>query len=145
MNIFMFKMQLEQIVQPPPLHSLISAEQAWMNFKAPIKECLDEAYCEEFGFSMSMASHFDGAHILTDENLFQVYFSRLIDAKKGYSWQFADINFYYRYKMNAKLRFLLAKLRQQNIETAFCRSEDEKVIRQKFDTVFTFADEQKLI
>jgi hypothetical protein len=83
MDIFTFKLQFEQIVQPAPPHSLISAEQAWSYFKTSVKERIDDAYCEEFGFSASVASSFDGTCMHSDENLFQVYFGRMVDAEKG--------------------------------------------------------------
>lgn len=145
MNIYALKIQFEQTVQPAPSHALIGAEQAWKYFEAAILQRLDDVLCEEFGFSMSAASYFDGAHVHMDENLFQVYFGRLIDAEKGQPWHTAEINFYYRYEMNARLRLLLSELRQQDIETAFCSSEDEKIICQKVDTVFAFANERRLI
>jgi hypothetical protein len=145
MNIYTLKTQMESIVQPAPLHVLVSAEQAWGEFKKMLSEDLDEDYCEEFGFSTSLASHFDGKEVHTDENLFQIYFGRLIDADKGYPWRTAEINFYYRYEMNTELQHLLSELKQQDIEIFYCKSEDERRIRQKIDTVFAFADEKHRI
>ncbi|HZU86731.1 MAG TPA: hypothetical protein VFF78_04580 [Anaerolineaceae bacterium] len=140
MNIYTFKTQLESELHPAPLHTLVSAEQAWGYFKTAMSEYLEDADCEELGFSASVASHYDGNKTQVDENLFQIYFGRLIDAKKGHPWHTAEINFYYRYAMNAELRSLLNELPQQDIEVAYCASEDAGIIRQKIDTVFTFAD-----
>lgn len=146
MDIYTFKRQLEQIVQPTASHSLISAEQAWLYFKKTVTEfVIDEEDCEEFCFSVGVASDFDGKQIHSYENLFQIYFSRLIDAKKGSPWQVAEINFYYRYEMNSKLRLLLPELQNQDVETTILKTDTEQTIFQKASTVLAFADKQILI
>jgi hypothetical protein len=145
MDISAYKIHLENMLQPAPLHALVSAEQAWAYLKTSIREPLDEDFCDEFGFSMSLASHYDGNKSVVDENLFQIYFGRLIDPAKGRAWRTAEINFYYRYPMNAQLRALLAELPQQDFEVAYCTTEEEAVIRQKIDSVFAFADQKQSI
>jgi hypothetical protein len=145
MNIYTFKKQFEEKVQPAPSQPPIAAEQAWSIFKESILQGLDETRCEEIGFSLSTASYRDGKTVRRDENLFQVYFGRLIDAEEACAWHTAEINFYYRYAMNVKLRFLLSELHQQEIEMAFCSREESGVIRQKMETFFDFAFKQKSI
>ena len=145
MNIYALKTAFEETVQPAPSHGLIAAEQAWQYFKAVLMQELDEPHCEEFGFSMSAAAYFDGNNLHIDESRFQVYFGRLIDAQKGQTWSTAEISFYYRYEMNDRLLALMNDLKQQDIETAFCSSDDPKHISQKIKTVFEFADQRHLI
>jgi hypothetical protein len=84
MDIYKFKTESDAIFQPDPTHALISVEQAWTAFKASLPEPLDEDYYEELSFSLSLASHYDGNKSVIDENLFQIYFGRLIDITKGY-------------------------------------------------------------
>lgn len=145
MDIYTFKTRFENLLQPPPDHSLVNAEQAWTYFKASLREDLAEEACEELGFSVSIANHFDGKTLRSDESLFQIYFGRLIDAVKGHPWQTAEINFYYRYPMNEELHCLLAELQKQDVETAYCKSEDQNIINQKTAAIFAFADEKRRI
>jgi hypothetical protein len=144
MTIYTFKSQFEQTVKPGPAHRLIHAEQAWAYLKETIHQPILQAFSEELGFSMSTASYSDGHKVQTDENLFQIYFGRLIDAVKGSPWHTAEIYFYYRYEMNARLRDLLSALQPQDVETAFLHTEDEKLVCQKMNAIFAFADQQQL-
>ena len=145
MDIYKFKTESDRIYQPEPTHALISAEQAWAAFKAGLSEPKDEDYYDEFGFSFSLGSHYDGNKSVIDENLFQIYFGRLIDSSKGYPWRTAEINFYYRYPMNPQLRSLLAELPQQDFEVAYSTTEDPAIIRQKIGSVLAFADQKQAI
>ncbi len=145
MNIYTLKKQFEQMLHPAPSYTLIGAEPAWEYFTTAIKSGLDKSYCEELGFSMGMASHSEGNNGHTDENLFQVYFGRLIDAEEKSAWRTAEINFYYRYEMNANLGWLLSEHPQEDIETAFCSREDEDGVRRKIETVCVFAKERRAI
>jgi hypothetical protein len=145
MNIFTFKQQFELIVQPPPSCALIGAKQAWENFKSAVQERLEGAHCEEVGFSMSTAAHFDGTRLHSDENLFQIYFGRLIDAEKNESWRTAEINFYYRFEMDASLRRLLSGFQPHDFEIAFCSHEPQEQINQKIETVFAFAEQRQAL
>lgn len=94
MNIYTLKTQFEEMVLPSSSHTLVNAQQAWEIFKASVRDGLDENYCEELGFSTSVASYYDGKSVHYDEDQFQVYFGRLIDAEKGYPWRTAEVNFY---------------------------------------------------
>ena len=145
MNIYEFKTESDRIFQPGPTHALISVEQAWAAFKASLTEPLEEDFSDELSFSFSLASQYDGNKTVIDENLFQIYFGRLIDITKSYPWRTAEINFYYRYSMNPQLRSLLADLTQQDFEVAYSTTEDPAVIQQKIDSVLAFADQNYTI
>jgi hypothetical protein len=138
MDIYTLKIKLEGKVRPAPLQSLVSVELAWGYFKQFIRNDLDEDHCEEFGFSVSEVVH-------GEDILFQIYFGRLIDAVKEHPWRTAEINFYFEYGINSELRLLLMEYPQCDIETAYCTSEEKKVIGQKIDAVIAFADEKQRI
>ncbi|MCE1252105.1 MAG: hypothetical protein LWX83_00985 [Anaerolineae bacterium] len=145
MNIYELKNWLEQNVESTPQKNPLEAAQAWDVFKTSLNQGPDEAHCEELGFSMSAAVYLKGGNLFVDEDRFQIYFGRLIDAKINKTWRTAEIIFYYRYEMNARLIDLLSDLKQQDIETAFCSSEEKQEIFRKVETVFNFADRQQLI
>jgi hypothetical protein len=145
MDIYAFKRQFEERVRPAPLEALVSAEQAWSYFKESLPETVADEACEEAGFSVSLASYFQGHQLIVDENLFQIYFGRLIDARKASSWQTAEINFYYRYEINRQLTALLASLPRQDFEIARCASDEKNLSRQKIETLAAFGDEKRAI
>jgi hypothetical protein len=145
MNIYTFKNQFEQFLQPAPTHALIAAGAAWEQFKLTAQTKLDEPTCEELSFSLSHATYREGNKVRTDETLFQVYFGRLIDAQGACSWRTAEINFYYRYPMNDRLRSLLTHLHPQDLETAFCGTDDAEAIQEKINALFAYADSQVAI
>jgi hypothetical protein len=142
-NIYTFKAHFEELVQPAPQTAPVCAHQAWDIFRNSLLELPEDEACEELGFSMSLASHFDGHQVVVNENQFQIYFGRLVDAVKGSPWHTAEINFYYRYAMNPRLLALLAQFDLQDCETAFCKADDPERIQQKIERVCAFAAERQ--
>src|SRR5688572_31851105 len=104
MNIYTYKAQFEQLmcaVDSPP-----SIEQAWAYFKDSIRQGLEENYIDQIGFSAGYAGDFDSKKLAVnyDKDIFRVWFGRVIDAEKPATWRFAEIDFYFHYQINDKLR-----------------------------------------
>ena len=145
MKIAELKASFDSAIQPDPHQPIATCAQAWSLFKEFLQAFPEDENCEEFGFSFSRAKAEDGKTSKTDSNLFEVYFGRLIDAKKNLEWQTAEIDFYYRFEMNAYLSRLLAALPKEDVETAYCLTEGLPVIQQKRMEVLDFADRQNKI
>ena len=141
MNIYHLKARLDQQIQPIS-GVQVDAEQAWAVFKSMLAEDLDENFCQELGIGFSTAIFLNGKEVVRDENTFQIYFGRLIDAVPGFAWRTAEINFYYRYPMNTRLSSLLSSLKTADFEIAFCKTDSKTEIQQKIETLFAFADGQ---
>jgi hypothetical protein len=145
MKIGELKQTFESVIQPDPQQPIVDCAQAWAFFKEFLKLFPDGDENEEFGFSFSFANINDGITSKIDADFFQVYFGRLIDAKIDTEWHTAEINFYYRFEMNANLSRLLAALPKEDIETAFYLLEGMPVILNKESEVIDFADHQSEI
>jgi len=142
MKIGELKQTFDTAIQPDPQQPIVECNLAWQYFKQFSNHFPEGDENEEFGFSFSFANINDGVNSRVEPNLFQVYFGRLIDAKKGFLWRTAEINFYFHFKMNENLSRLLAALPTEDVETAFFINEGLPVILKKEAQVTEFADSQ---
>jgi hypothetical protein len=142
MNIFELKQYFDSNIQPDPLGSIAACDQAWNHFKKFLQLFPEGESCEEFGISFGFANINDGLTSWVDQELFQVYFGRLIDGEKDAGWCTAEIDFYYRFEMNEKLSALLAALPKEDVETAYCLAEGQSVIHKKQLEIIEYADAQ---
>lgn len=142
MKIGELKGNFDSVIQSDPHQPIVACAQAWTHFKTFIGLFPEGVENEEFGFSFSLATINDGITSKINPNMFQVYFGRLIDAKKNLEWQSAEIDFYYRFEMNENLSRLLAALPKEDVETAYSLTEGLPAIQQKRTQVFDFADHQ---
>lgn len=145
MKISEFKQTFDKAIQPDPLQPIVDCAQAWTWFKEFLNLFPEGEENEELGFSFSFATINDGISSRIEPDLFQVYFGRLIDAEKNFSWRTAEIDFYCRFPMNANLSALLANLPKEDVETAFYINEGLPSINKKKAEVIDFADKQSKI
>jgi hypothetical protein len=145
MDIYSYKSQLECLVKPAPEDALVNAKQAWEFIKQSLVEAIDGENYEELGFSISLASYFEGKTLLINENQFELYIGRLIDADPGISWRTAEINFYYFYEMNPRIRSLLDGDQNTDIEVAYNTTDGKEDIHKKIDTFIGFVDSKQAV
>jgi hypothetical protein len=131
MDIYTLKTRFEAIPSSPP--SPVAVEAVWRLYVETLREQVEDEDSEEFGFSAGVAEYRVGSRVIRDESLYQVYFGRLIDARKGCAWQTAEMWTYVRYPMNRASLGGAEKLDEVNVEGALRLSEGGTLIRQKLD------------
>jgi hypothetical protein len=145
MDIYSYKSQLESLVKPAPDQTLVNARLAWEFIKPSLLEAIDGENYEELGFSISLASYFEGKTLLINEDQFEFYIGRLIDADPGINWRTAEINFYYFYEMNPELRSLLNGDQNPDIDVAYNTTDGKEEIYKRVDTFIGFVDSKQAV
>ena len=120
-----------------------SAEQAWAVFKAAIQQGLDEDYSEEIKIGFGEATFYDGFQVIRNENQFQIYFGRLIDADPGNRWRSVEIDFYFRYDLTHELSRLLAEFSSLDFEIFYAKTHPRREVEQKIAAFFAFGDQRQ--
>ncbi len=141
MDIYQLKTRFEAIPSSTP--SPATVEALWRLYSETLREQVDEEDCEEYGFSAGVAEYRDGSRVVRDEGLFQIYFGRLIDARKGCAWHTAEMYAYIRYPMNTDFVRLLEEMGDFDVGDAFRLSGGEALIRQKLDAFSASVDQKQ--
>jgi len=131
MDIYSLKAPYSAIPQSTP--SPADVEALWRLYTETLREQVDGEDCEEFGFSAGVAEYRVGSRVVRVESLYQVYFGRLIDARKGCAWHTGEMVAYIRYPMNRDFLGVSDELGDFDVEDAFRLSGGEALIREKLD------------
>jgi hypothetical protein len=133
MNFLTFKKMFEEKIQPDSLTMDLNKTRDF--FTQYLKIRIDESVYEEFGFSAGMITNIDAGH---DENYYQIYFGRLVDAHKDCSWRTIEINIYIRYNLPNELKTNLVCFPEYEIERAFDLSAGEVIINSKVEEFLAY-------
>jgi|WetSurMetagenome_2_1015567.scaffolds.fasta_scaffold791550_1 hypothetical protein len=131
MDIYNLKARFDAIQPSSPSPACVEA--VWRLYSETLREQVEDEDSEEFGFSAGVAEYRVGSRVVRDESLYQVYFGRLIDARKGCAWQTAEMWTYVRYPMNQVSLGVAEKLDEVCVEGALRLSDGGALIRQKLD------------
>jgi hypothetical protein len=140
MDIYQLKTQFEAIHPSTPSPATVAA--LWRLYSETLREQVDDEDSEEYAFSAGVAEYRNGSRIIRDESLYQVYFGRLIDARKGCAWHTGEMYAFVRYPINRDFLCLIHDLGDFNVENAFRLSDGETVVRKKLDAFLASIDQQ---
>jgi hypothetical protein len=145
MDIYSYKLALESLVKPGPDQTLVNVNQAWEYFKESLGVMIEDENYEELGFSIGAAYYYEDKTLRINEDQFEVYLGRLIDAVSGISWRTAEINFYYFYKMNPELRSKLKEVQNPEIEVAYNITNEKEDVFKNTDTFVSLVESNQAV
>ena len=141
MQIGLFRKEYDRFFGSCSETAELTCEQAWRGFKDFLELRPDGEFCEEIKFCVDLIDKHSQIHDGHTGTLLQIYFGRLIDARKGQPWATIEIDFYFNVSIAGPLPHWAGESNVINKEFCLCLDHDADHLRWQMAEFIQYVDQ----